>query len=244
MAVKKVEMPQIGAVSLYKRKGARSIRLSVTSNGSVRVTLPYWLPFEAGAKFASSKQAWILSQLENHEIHKLSNGMSIGKSHHLYFIKSLVNSKVSSRVDLTEIRITHPDSLPSTHQLVQQSAETACVRALRNQAESLLPQRLRALSNIHDLPYRSSNVKHLKGRWGSCDVNKNITLNLFLMQLPWHLIDYVLVHELIHTIVLHHGTDFWREFEKRLPNAKRLRREIGNYRPVVEGSTRMALANS
>ncbi len=236
MAVKNLDISPIGAVKLYKRRGARSIRLSVSSTGDVRVTLPYWLPYEAGVRFIRSKESWILSQLQKQDSVILTNGQPIGKSHHLHFFASFSASRVSSRLDGNTIKITHPSTINSNDQVVQKVAATASIRALRSQAETLLPQRLRFLSEKYELPYRSSNVKQLKGRWGSCDNEKNITLNLFLMQLPWHLIDYVLVHELVHTKVMHHGADFWREFEHHFPLAKKNRREIRDYRPVVEGN--------
>lgn len=235
MAVKKVDVPGVGAVKLYKRKGSRSIRLSVSSAGEVRVSLPYWLPYDAGAKFALSKANWIQSQLQERTTTLLKHGQPIGKSHHLYFVSDEQATRISTRVDGSDIRVTHPAHLDPGDPVVQKAAERAAVRALRNQAERLLPQRLRTLAETHEFTYKSVGVKQLTGRWGSCDTDKNVVLNLFLMQLPWHLIDYVLLHELTHTKALHHGPDFWQEFERHLPHAKRLRREIKQYRPAVLG---------
>lgn len=59
---------------------------------------------------------------------------------------------------------------------------------------------------------------------GKLHKSKDITLNTFLMTLPWNLIDYVLIHELVHTKVLHHGVQFWEEFDRCLPNAKQYRK--------------------
>jgi hypothetical protein len=53
------------------------------------------------------------------------------------------------------------------------------------------------------------------------------------MQLPWHLIDYVLVHELTHTKVMRHGTPFWNELERHIPGAKQFRKEINQYQPIL-----------
>jgi predicted metal-dependent hydrolase len=233
MATKKVDLPEIGAVKLYKRKGTRSIRLSIDSAGEVRVTLPYWLPFEAGTKFALSKRTWIAKQMQQQTAAPITHGQAVGKSHHIYFRPAPAGTRVSSRVDGTAIRVSYPTFLATTDADVQKSAEAACVRALRAQAEALLPQRLQALAATHRLTYHSIQVKRLKGRWGSCDAEANIVLNVFLMQLPWPLIDYVLLHELIHTEVLHHGPDFWQLFEAHLPGAKNYRREIRAYRPAV-----------
>jgi predicted metal-dependent hydrolase len=117
---------------------------------------------------------------------------------------------------------------------VQKSAHRASIRALRTQAEKLLPVRLKQLADKYDFEYASVSVKQLKGRWGSCDTRGHITLNLFLMQLPWHLIDYVLLHELTHTKQLNHGADFWDEFLSHEPKAKDYRKQIKEHKPILE----------
>jgi len=232
MATKHIELPTIGSVKLYKRKGVRSIRLSVTSHGEVRVTMPYWLPYDAGLAFVRSKQAWIAAHLKERKT-LLIHGQAIGKSHRLYFEERPLTAKVATRVTQGAIYITHPVKHSATDKPVQDAATRAAVRALRIQAETYLPGRLAELSGIHQLPYSSVQIKQLRGRWGSCDTSNNIVLNLFLMQLPWELIDYVLLHELTHTKILRHGPDFWRELERYLPNANSARRAIRAHKPVV-----------
>lgn len=233
MAVKQVDVPGIGTVKLYKRKGSRSVRLSVSSTGEVKVSLPYWLPYDAGTRFALSKVDWIQAQLQERVTTILRHGQSVGKSHRFYFYRDSGATRISTRLNGSEIRIIYPDYLTADEASVQKGAERAAIRALRLQSERLLPQRLRALADTNGYTYKSIAIKHLTGRWGSCDSNKNIVLNLYLIQLPWHLIDYVVLHELAHTRVLNHGPDFWSEFERHLPHAKQLRREIKEYRPIV-----------
>jgi len=124
-----------------------------------------------------------------------------------------------------------PSQLQLDDTTVQRIATNACVRALRNEAEALLPGRLATIAEREGFRYKSVTVKRLKGRWGSCDQHGNIVLNLFLMQLPWELVDYVLLHELIHTKHLHHGADFWEAFVVCQPDAKALRKQIRRYQP-------------
>ncbi len=233
MAVKKIEVPGIGTVKLYKRKGSRSLRLTVSLAGEVRVSLPYWLTYDAGARFALSKVDWIQARLKECTSTILSDGQAVGKSHHLAFIGDPSVSRITARVQGPQVRITHPDYIDFDDTEVQLIAERAAIRALRVQAERLLPQRLQILATAHGFTYKSSSIKRLSSRWGSCDNETNIILNLFLIQLPWELIDYVVLHELTHTRALNHGPDFWLEFEKHLPEARKLRREIKKFRPVV-----------
>lgn len=232
MAVKQVTLAGIGAVTLYKRRGNRSLRLSIGADGEVRVSMPHWLPYQAGAQFAVSRAPWI-EQHRPKSSGLLQHGHAIGKAHHLYFEASPTAAKVTTRVAGSAIRITHPVQLSRLHESVQQAAQRASLRALKQEAEALLPRRLRDMAAHHGYRFASVQVKQLKSRWGSCSSQQEITLNLFLMQLPWHLIDYVLLHELAHTRVMQHGAPFWQEMAAHLPAAKMLRKEIGLHQPML-----------
>lgn len=159
--------------------------------------------------------------------------MRIGKAHRLYFIKSPEGTKPSVRVTPIKVRITHPSSLNVMEKSVQAAAERGAKKALLAEAEHLLPQRLADLAAAHGFGYRNVSVKQLKTRWGSCDQNRDIILNYYLMQLPWNLIDYVLVHELVHTEHLNHSDAFWARFERAMPDAREIRKQLKPYRTSV-----------
>lgn len=232
MPVKKVEIPELGTVSLHKRRGVRSIRLTIAHSGEIKVSLPYWVPYATGAAFAASKLEWIKSRQIIAD--PLKHGGRVGKAHRLVFISEENRVTATSRITSTgEIRVFYPADLSSTDPLVQKAAERACVRALTRQAKALLPKRLRDLAELHGFSYNSVTVKKLSSRWGSCTEQKDIALNCYLMQLPWYLIDYVLLHELTHTKIMAHGKVFWDELEKYVPNLKAIRKEMKTHRPVL-----------
>ena len=232
MATKIVEIPEIGMVTLYKRRGNRSLRLSLAADGEIRVSLPSWVPYKAGEQFARSKTAWITAH-RRPKTNGLKHGQAIGKAHHLQFIPSTQALKVTTRLRQNQIEITHPSAYDEAHPEIQKAAQTASIRALRKEAELLLPQRLNDLAQQTGFTYKNVGIKQLKSRWGSCSTHKEIILNLFLMQLPWNLIDYVILHELTHTKVMQHGAPFWKELERHVPRAKQLRKEIGQHHPIL-----------
>lgn len=221
------------AVTIYKRRGSRNLRLSITSTGKVRVTIPAWVAYGAGLAFAQSRQGWINEQRQPRTV--LETGQAVGKSHHLEFVAVPGAAKVTSRVVGTAVVVRYPADQTPGIPAVQKIAVEAGIRALRHQAEQLLPQRLVQLAVHHGFTYRGVTVKRLKGRWGSCDQYGNIVLNLFLMKLPWELIDYVLLHELTHTRVLRHGPDFWQSMAAVSPQAKALRKQLRDHQPVMSG---------
>lgn len=232
MAVKVFDVPGVGPVHVYKRAGTRNLRLSVRSDGTIRVTIPAWAAYASGVNFARSRAEWLRAHAVS-PTPAMRDGHPVGKSHHIRFQASASAGKPTSRIRQTEIVITHPINMPVDHESVQRLANTASVRALKAQANALLPQRLAALAQQHGFKYRSLQIKNLKTRWGSCDQDGNIVLNLYLMQLPWHLIDYVLLHELTHTRVMRHGAPFWTAMEAIEPRTPELRRSIREHRTAL-----------
>ena len=108
-------------------------------------------------------------------------------------------------------------------------------RALRLQAERVLPERLRALSVLHNLPFNTCKVNVSKGRWGSCSGRKDINLSCYLALLPSHLRDYVMLHELCHTREMNHGPRFWALLDALTDGkAKALREELKGHRTEIE----------
>jgi predicted metal-dependent hydrolase len=67
-------------------------------------------------------------------------------------------------------------------------------------------------------PARYVHVMDLGFRWGSCSADGTLNFHWRIMQLPPQVIDYVVVHELVHLKVADHSPSFWREIRRVLPN--------------------------
>jgi len=102
--------------------------------------------------------------------------------------------------------------------------------ALRRSAQSVLPAQLAKLALIHGFQYSNLKIRKSRSRWGSCSTKKSINLSFYLMLLPEHLIEYVLLHELCHTIQMNHSPAFWALLDRCTGNkARELRKEIRKY---------------
>ena len=234
MAIKRVDQGEAGSLLLVKKRGMRNLRLSITPKGEVRVSLPAWAPYQTGIKFARDRADWINEQLQKRQASPLTEGAHIGKSKRLYF-KMSASGSLTSRLKPNEIIVSSP--WPVNDPRTQLKARQACERALKAEAEQLLPQRLAYLAAKHGYSYKNVRIRKLSSRWGSCSSHGVITLSFFLMQLPWDLVDYVLIHELLHTKHMHHGPAFWADFEAILPGAKKVRKQVNSHRPAIEAQT-------
>ena len=106
------------------------------------------------------------------------------------------------------------------------------VEELRKQARVLLRKRTHQLASQFGFNYKDLKIQTSKTRWGSCSMSNSINLSVYLMTLPSHLIDYVILHELCHTVHHDHSSAFWTLMDQVTEGkAKSLRLELKeNYR--------------
>ena len=99
----------------------------------------------------------------------------------------------------------------------------------KEEARVKLVKRLSELAREHKFQYNKVSIRNQRTRWGSCSSKDNISLNMKLLHLPDQLIDYILLHELVHTRVKNHSQDFWNELETVVPNARTIDKQLRNY---------------
>ena len=99
----------------------------------------------------------------------------------------------------------------------------------RKVARKILCRRIGELAQLYNFVYNRVSIRKQKTRWGSCSSKNNINLNANLLHLPSELMDYVLLHELVHTRVKDHSKDFWNELNTIVPNARQVDRRLKDY---------------
>ncbi len=97
------------------------------------------------------------------------------------------------------------------------------------EAKKKMMVRLRQLAKFHGFAYNKIFVRSLKSRWGSCSHENNISLNIKLSVLPEEMLDYVILHELVHTQIRNHSKGFWKELDRHVGNARALDLELKRY---------------
>lgn len=194
------------------------------------------MSFKEAELFVRSKESWILKHLP--KIKKLEANRIIfdeatlfrTKEHQLV-IKKHDDVKTLVVVDDYKIIVKYPTTADVTSEEIQEEIKLGIDVALRIEARRYLPMRVKELAHLHSLKYNRLFIKNLKSRWGSCSALDNINLNIHLMQLPNDLIDYVILHELVHTIHKNHSKNFWNELGKLLSNYRELDKSLRNYSP-------------
>lgn len=215
------EVPQIGRLRVVKSRRSRHLRLSISASGEPRVSIPTYVPYAAGVAFAKSHAGWLAEHRPPPTDNLFKDGARIGKSYRLRFYAGPDRIRLKGQ----EIQVFGNPG--------QSRIASKCETALKKDADKLLAIRTRQLADKHGYGYADLKIRKLTSRWGSCSSAKMITLSYFLMQLPWDLIDYVILHELNHTVHMNHGVAFWGDMERLVPQAKAKRRQLRDYRSFV-----------
>ena len=103
---------------------------------------------------------------------------------------------------------------------------TALVSWFRRHAAERLPERVEAWRAKAGVAMPSVVIADQQKRWGSCDRNGTIRFNWRIIQAPMRLVDYVVVHELVHLRHRGHGRDYWRALGRVMPDYERHREDL------------------
>lgn len=85
-------------------------------------------------------------------------------------------------------------------------------------AKHIFTDRIGYYSKIYNFNVNNIKISNAEKRWGSCSYKNNINLVWRLVMAPIDIIDYVVVHELVHINHKHHKKKFWIEVEKIIPD--------------------------
>jgi hypothetical protein len=231
---KKIYLKGIGEITIKRNQKARYIRLRIDPEEGIILIVPGNLSEQSAINFAYDKSGWISKSLKRKDNLKKKQTIFIEETdystrfHNLSIMKH-AKSTIKSLVSQNKILIWYPEYAQVEDPRIQRIVRRAIEEAWRIEAKLYLPCRTDELAKLNGFNYNKVAIKKASTRWGSCSSQNNINFNLQLMRLPAQLADYVILHELVHTVVKNHQDTFWKLLEKVLPGAKKLDKELNNY---------------
>ncbi len=100
-------------------------------------------------------------------------------------------------------------------------------------ARRIIVQRLETLADQYGFSFNRVFVRNQKTRWGSCSMQNNINLNVHLICLPTELMDYVILHELVHTRIKNHSKQFWNCLAQCIEAPKVLDNKLARFEALL-----------
>ena len=106
----------------------------------------------------------------------------------------------------------------------QSAAASTFERWYREQARQVLSSRVEFFARQHGFQYRGLRITSARTRWGSCSASGSLSFSWRLILAPPEVADYVVIHELVHTVHHNHSKRFWKGVEAVIPDYQEHRR--------------------
>lgn len=215
-------------------KKVKNIRFSILPFKGLQVTAPMRIHSKELIRIIQTKRKWIkktrqrLKDVENRYTLFTTQTRFSTFNHNINIIygknktRSFNIFKNSSRIVIP----THSDIYSNDN---QKFIRHAIDETMRYEARQDLPNRINDLALKHGFKFNKLYLKNLKSRWGSCSGVNNINLNIQLMRLPDHLINYIIMHELCHTIQKNHSRAYWDLLSNHITDLEQCREDIKNF---------------
>lgn len=223
------------SITQSKRK---SLKMTVLSDGTVRVDAPDTMPKEKIVKFIEDKKSWIVSKVRQ----RLSAGNCYNAPKGISGEKfSYLGRECQLKVVVTKAK-EQPVTIKNGYIIVEHHNDKAdeILKILENFF------RLRTKEEVdfwvkcyqpqfQQVPNRIV-IKEQRKRWGSCSSKMNLNFNWRLSMLPTWVLSYIVLHEFCHFEEMNHSEAFWKAIEKRMPEYSKAKKWLkdNGYRYLPE----------
>ena len=230
------ETIQLGDIAIdVTRKDVKHVHLSVRPpSGRVTLVAPKATRLEVARAYAASKLGWIRDQQATlrGQARETPRQFVERESHHLWgrrYLLSVVEKDEKPSVRLSHRRITltmRPGSTRTKRDAVMQEWH-------RSLLHEVVPELIRKWESRLGVKVAGYFLQRMKTKWGGCNHRAgNIRLNSELVKKPKDLLEYVIVHEMIHLIERTHSKRYMALLDEHYPRWREARAEL-NDRPLT-----------
>ncbi|HEY7067357.1 MAG TPA: SprT family zinc-dependent metalloprotease [Chloroflexota bacterium] len=214
----------------------KTVEITLDPRDGVLVAAPRDTPAERVRAVVAKRASWIVlhgqSDFEGSQARRFVSGESVPYlGRQVRLVVTLANvKKASVAFSHWSLAVTAPADLPEPAR--RAAIERALVRWYRQRAADRLPKRVQYWAPRVGVTPTEVLIRAQSARWASCSPSGVLRFNWRVVMAPPALIDYVVVHELVHLRVRTHTAAFWAELARLIPDFKLRRahlKEVGPY---------------
>ena len=199
------------------RSKRKTLSISINENAELIVRAPNRISDQKIQDFINEKENWIT---KNQSVIKARAEDTAKDKNMLLYLGTLFPLKTDN--DAKKISFNGEEFLAGLQN--KEKTNKSLKTWYKNKFKEVAVPRLFYFAEKHNLEVNQVRIKEQKTLWGSCSSRNNINLNFLLIMAPLKVIDYVIIHELVHTIHKNHSVNFWNAVEEIMPNYKEAKR--------------------
>ena len=196
------------------RSKRKTLSLTIDENAELVIRAPLRLSIKKIQDFINEKESWINRKqaIIQNQIKDVTSNQN-----KLLYLGSLfpININPSATKDLM---FTGEEFIANS--IEPNPLSLSIKKWYKKKFREIAIPRVTYFAEQHNLMVNQIRIKNQKTMWGSCSSKNNINLNYLLLMAPMKVIDYVIIHELVHTIHRNHSIEFWSSVESIMPDYK------------------------
>lgn len=220
----------IGYTLKRSRKRRKTISLQISTAAEVVVSAPYFTPVREINRFVQEKQNWIDKIIQKHNQARLLNKEKkyISGEFFYYLGESFpleVFFEPNERTGLIFWNKRFYLNAPEDREIKKHFF----FLWYKQKASEYISGRVDFYCHKLKLTARGIRITSAQKRWGSCSEDNNLAFSFRLIMAPPEVIDYVIMHEIMHIREKSHASRFWKLIEEAMPEYKTHRRRLKEY---------------
>jgi predicted metal-dependent hydrolase len=207
---------------IRSRRRRKTVSLQIKEEGRVVIYVPYHTPKWEIEKFVKEKQSWIVKKISEKERSiKETRRVFITGEKFLYLGESYPLEVGDTHSKGFPLKLSFGKFIVDKNHL--ERARDLFILWYQTEAKEKLEARVRYFSNRLQLVPKGLKITSAKHRWGSCSRDNRLSFSWRIIMAPWSVIDYVVIHELVHIKEKNHSKKFWDYLETIFPEYRKHR---------------------
>jgi hypothetical protein len=202
------------------RSRRRTIALEITPSATLIVRAPLRAPSAYIEEIIRQKRSWIVRKFDEMKRHPVSSGHEYVEGEIFLFLGRQYPLHILQNSNIT---IERSDKLYVSSTLLP-DIKNQIKRWYREEAHKEIPARCMWFSLKTGHVPTTIRITDARQRWGSCTHKGGLNFSWRLIQAPQDIVDYVVVHELVHISQPDHSRKFWNKVREILPDYERRRK--------------------
>ena len=205
------------AIEQIIRSQRKTVSLIVTGEGKLVVRAPLHFPKSRIIELVEQKAGWIEKRLAIvRSSPSASQQVKLTEGSQLLFLGQRYQLAISDHAS----PLLYLDSHFHLARKAVPAAEKVFTRWYRLQAANYFGGRSSLLAKQFGFTFRKVKITSARTRWGSCSSTGTLSFTWRLVMAPQAVIDYVIIHELVHTVEHNHHKRFWEKVVSIVPEYK------------------------
>jgi predicted metal-dependent hydrolase len=207
---------------IRSKKRRKTISLHVKEDGGIVIYAPYSTPRGEIERFIQKKRSWIVEKIsEKEKSTRATEKAFVAGEKFLYLGESYPLQIEESNNRKALLKLSFGKFILDKNHV--EMARNLFIKWYKKEAGENLTERVHYYSNGLQLFPKGIRITSAEHRWGSCSRDNRLSFSWRIIMAPLRIIDYILIHELVHIKEKNHSKRFWKYLESIIPDYRKYR---------------------